>query len=86
MSKQQVIDSSKELKANYLISGLTSSDIKTALGLNPEELEETLSIGPSSHPEMVWRLRDYMEDSIKASGKEPHPYSVLITNIWYKYK
>ncbi|WP_420805757.1 hypothetical protein [Paenibacillus wynnii] len=27
-----------------------------------------------------------MEKSIKEQGKEPYPYSVLITNIWYTYE
>ncbi|BFT76137.1 DUF2316 family protein [Paenibacillus sp. P36] len=86
LTKQQIIDTSNELKTNYFISGLTPSDIKATLGLNSDELKETLNLGNSSDPEMVWKLRDYMEEKIKESGKEPHPYSVLINNIWYRYK
>jgi hypothetical protein len=41
---------------------------------------------PASHGEAVWRLSDYLEDKIKEQGKDPYPYSILKTNIWYRYK
>ncbi|WP_057915933.1 DUF2316 family protein [Peribacillus muralis] len=77
---------SEELKVNYEISGLTSEDIQADLGFSVKQLEETLNIGPSSQGEAVWMLRDYLEEKIKEQGKEPHPYSILKTNIWYRYK
>lgn len=77
---------SKELRENYQRSGLTPEEILTDLGFRAEQLEETLNLGPSSKGEEVWRLRDYLDDKIKEQGNEPYPYSVLKTNIWYRYK
>lgn len=77
---------SKELKANYEISGLPPEDIQADLGLSPHQLEETLNLGPTSYGETVWRLRYYLEEKIKEQGKEPYPYSILRTNIFYRYK
>jgi hypothetical protein len=76
---------SKELKANYQISGLTPEDIQADLGFSPKQLEETLNLGLEANGETVWRLRDYMEEKIKAQGKGPYPYSILRNNIWYRY-
>ncbi len=77
---------SKELKINYQISGLTPEDIQTALGFNPQQLEEILNVGSKAGGERVWRLRDYMEEKIKEQGKEALPYSILRENIWFQYK
>ncbi|RVT57229.1 DUF2316 family protein [Niallia taxi] len=77
---------SKELIANYEISGLTPEDIQADLGFTVKQLEDTLNLGPASHGESVWRLRDYLEAEIKEQGKVPYPYSILKKNIWYKYK
>ncbi|WP_040950896.1 DUF2316 family protein [Gorillibacterium massiliense] len=85
LTAEQRKQTSIELKENYRISGLTPEEIKADLGLDLRELEETLNLGPTSHGETVWRLRDYMENKIKGQGKVPYPYSVLIHNIWYRY-
>lgn len=77
---------SKELKVNYQISGLTPQDIEADLSLSRRQLEETLKLGLESDGETVWRLRDYLEERIKEQGKEPFPYSILRNNIWYRYK
>jgi hypothetical protein len=85
LNTKQRKQTSKEIKANYQISGLTPEAIQADLGFSVTQLEETLNLGPASHGEAVWRLRDYLEDKIKEQGKEPYPYSILKTNIWYRY-
>ncbi|MEM5012547.1 DUF2316 family protein [Niallia taxi] len=86
LNSAQRQQTSIELKVNRDISGLTGEKIQADLGFSGELLEETLNVGSGTHGEAVWRLRDYLEDKIKEQGKEPHPYSILKTNIWYKYK
>ncbi|MFJ7755892.1 DUF2316 family protein [Peribacillus muralis] len=86
LNMEQREQTSKELHANYEFSGLRSEDIQADLGFSHEQLEETINLGPASHGEEVWRLRDYLEERIKEQGKEPYPYSILKTNIWYRYK
>lgn len=75
---------SEELKENLRISGLTPEDICTALDLSAQELHAVLAL-ESEQPTDVWRVRDHMERVILAQGKEPYPYSSLVTNIWYRY-
>ncbi|TRZ39485.1 DUF2316 family protein [Niallia circulans] len=86
LNSAQRQQTSMELKANFDISGLTCKEVQTDLGFSGELLEETLNVGSGTHGEAVWRLRDYLEEKIQEQGKEPHPYSILKTNIWYKYK
>jgi len=86
LNVEQRKQTSKELKANYEISGLTPEEVKADLGFNYKKLEDALNLDYSTDGETVWRLRDYMEEKIKEQYGEPYPYSVLITNVWYRYK
>ena len=86
LSIKEQMQTSKELKENYRISGLTPKDIQAELGISFTQLEETLNLDHAADPVTVWRLRDYMEDKIKEQGKGTFPYSRLINNIWYRYK
>ena len=82
----QRIQTSKELKENYRIAGLAPETVCAGLHFSEQQLEDALNLAPATDGETVWRLRDYLEEKIKAQGKEPYPYSVLRNNIYYRYK
>lgn len=86
LNVEQRKQTSIELKANYEISGLTPEEIQADLGFNHKKLEDALNLNSLTDGETVWRLRDYMEEKIKEQVGETYPYSVLITNIWFRYK
>ena len=68
---------SKELKANYKASGLPQEAIQAALGLSGDQFDAAINLSPDSRRDTVWRLRDYLDEELRAQGKEPFPYSLL---------
>lgn len=86
LNQAQKKQTREELRRNYQISGLAPADILRDLGLDEEQLEMVLELGDGVDPTDVWRVRDYMEEIIIASGKKPYPYSALKVNRWYPYK
>ncbi len=77
---------SAELYENYRISGLTREIIQADLHFSETQLENTFAVGSIENPVDVWKLRDYMEETILEQGKKPYPYSKLKNNIYYPYK
>jgi hypothetical protein len=67
----------EELRANHRLAGLSDDDVCADLGFTAQQLDDTLHVRRTSRPEDVWLLRDYLEQELRASGKEPVPYSVL---------
>ncbi|ROS79123.1 DUF2316 family protein [Cellulomonas sp. PhB143] len=68
---------SRELRANLALSGLSADDLAGDLGLAVSEVEETLDVGPASERERVWLLREYLDQKVCAQGRDPLPYTVL---------
>lgn len=68
---------SRELKANLDVSGLTPEAIRTDLGFTQERLASTLELDGVSRREDVWTVREYLDDRIHAQGGRPRPYTLL---------
>lgn len=66
---------SDELKSNFALSGLTSTEVAADLQFTPKRLQSTLEA--TGDPVDVWELRDYLEHAAKDAGEQPIPYSVL---------
>lgn len=64
-----------ELRANLELSGLTPAEIATALDFSSIRLDEALR--SSGDPVDVWLLRDYLEAAVRASGRDPVPFTIL---------
>ena len=86
LTTEQKKQTSIELHENYKISGLSPEEIQADLGLNTDQLTNTLNLKSITDPTTVWRLRDYMEDKITEQGKTPYPYSILTVNLYFPYK
>ncbi|MFT4104129.1 MAG: DUF2316 family protein [Lacrimispora sp.] len=86
LNAHQRKQTSFELHKNHQISGLSLETIRADLGFTAEELSAAFELSTPGHdPTDVWKLRDYLEKSIREQGKEPYPYSSLKVNIWYQY-
>lgn len=85
LTAKQMEQTRLELRKNFEISGLTAREITDSLGLPAGEFERTLNLERGVNPTTVWRLRDYLEMQIAASGKTGYPYTALIENIYYPY-
>lgn len=68
---------SAELHANHLLSGLSRHDVQADLGFTAGQLEATLDVASGCDPADVWLLRDHLQQVITAAGRTPVPYSVL---------
>ncbi len=85
LSVREMLQTSDELKRNLEISGLSDAEVRAALGFTQQRYERSLTLSSVHDPTDVWRLRDYLEKRILEQGRRPHPYSKLISNIWYRY-
>lgn len=68
---------SDELQANLALSGRSTAEVAADLGLDAEQVRRVLAVDPGSRPELVWLLRDHLDATVRASGREPHPWSTL---------
>jgi len=71
---------SKELTANLQLSGLSRAVVEADLDVTPAEFEETITLGPESSSDAVWRLRSYLDGKLAEAGTTPYPYSALDEN------
>jgi hypothetical protein len=77
LNPKQRQKTSEELISNFEISGLSNAEVQQDLGFSPEQLDETLQVGPGSSRGDVLRLRDYLDRKVLEAGEEPFPYSLL---------
>lgn len=67
----------QELRANLALSGFDHAQLIAATGFTERRLTTTLALEPGCDPVDVWRLRDVLEQAVRAAGGTPVPYTVL---------
>ena len=92
LTTKQQDRTSKELKANLQLSGLTGAQVAADLKFTPSRLQDTLDLTAGSHPVDVWQLRDYLDQAVRDAGLEPAPFSVLteqsraLARMWFRLR
>ena len=85
LTAEQNIQTSRELRANLEISGLTLDQIAEALDLAREQVEDALAMNDAVNPTHAWMLRDYLIEVIENEDKTPVPFTVLKVNRFFPY-
>ncbi|WP_371484021.1 DUF2316 family protein [Kitasatospora sp. NBC_00315] len=68
---------SRELKADLALSGLTPQEAAADLGFTAQRLLFTLDVSPGADPVDVWQLHDYLVRAAQDAGRSPAPATVL---------
>ncbi len=87
LTKEQTINTRKELQENYKRLGEKEEVVLEALQISADELKAVLNMDNPS-PGNVWKVRDYLEDKLREKGISMMPFSRLAdhsANRWYSY-
>ncbi|MFL1429417.1 MULTISPECIES: DUF2316 family protein [unclassified Nocardiopsis] len=90
LTTEEIARTGRELRANLALTGLTTTQAATDLGLTTEEVEALLASGPGNDPARVWQLRDYLHQAVKDTGNTPVPFTVLTSaakvraRLWFR--
>ena len=76
LSFQQQEDTRKELRENFVKSGLSVQQVADDLGTSAEYIEQLFRLEPKSH-DHTWILRNYLYEKAKEAGKTPTEFTAL---------
>ena len=76
LSPMQEENTRKELKANFEKSGLTVSEIASALGTTEAYIGELFALRPK-RLEDTWILKNFLLDKVREAGKTPTAFTAL---------
>ena len=85
LSAKQQDDTRKELRDNFVKSGLSVQQIATDLKTSAAYIEQLLQLKPQRH-DHTWILRNYLYEKVKQAGKTPTEYTALkgsCRNYWF---
>lgn len=92
LNQEELRRTSAELRGNLELSGLTGAVVAADLGFTADQLEDLLALQESQDPVNVWLLRDYLEQAVRDTGREPQPFTVLTTRnrrmarMWFRLR
>jgi len=76
LSRSQQARTRKELQSNLALSGWTTTQFAAALGIDEGRLVAALAVD-GAHPADVWLIRDAIDAVVRASDREPVPYTSM---------
>ncbi|MHA7985166.1 DUF2316 family protein [Rathayibacter sp. CAU 1779] len=76
LNRSELEQTRLELRQNLKLSGWSEQRLADALGFDTERLHEALTIAEPD-PADVWLVRDALDAAVRASGRDPEPYSRL---------
>ena len=76
LSPLQEENTRKELRANFEKSGLTVSEIASALGTTEDYIRELFALRPK-RLEDTWILKNYLLDKVREAGETPTAFTAL---------
>lgn len=85
LNEQQRETTRQELQANFELTGFTTDQVRADLDMTADELAAAFAVEPGSNGTHVWRLRDYLQQTLEDQGKEPVPFTVLTVNRYFPY-
>lgn len=85
LNEQQRETTRRELRSNFELSELSLEQVRADLEMTPEQLDAAFAVDATCNPTHVWRLRDYLLETVEGQGKEPIPFTVLKVNRFYPY-
>ena len=76
LNRSELEQTRLELRQNLKLSGWSEQRIADALGIHAERVREALA-NAEPDPADVWLVRDALDEAVRASGRDPAPYSRL---------
>lgn len=92
LNRFQKKQNSRELNANFELSGLTLEELADRTGFSTDRLEAALSVVRAYDPADCWLVRDVLEQAVIDAGKTPVPFTVLSEDkrssaeMWFGYR
>ena len=71
LNRFQKKQNSRELNANFELSGLTLEELADRTGFSTDRLEAALSVVRTYDPADCWLVRDVLEQAVIDAGKPP---------------
>ena len=88
LTAKETQNTKAELQENYRRLGYPLSRVLADTGLSERQVQAVLEMS-GANPSHVWMMRDYLEDMLRAEGKEIYPWTRLAdhsANRWFHYE
>jgi hypothetical protein len=76
LTKAEQHRTSEELNGNLALSGLTTEEVAADLRFTAARLRSVLDVDDAD-PVDVWQLRDFLEQAVRDTGRQPVAFTVL---------